>query len=443
MVDFRKRLDMSGALQGAFMNKRSFGPPPDSNPDAFSFTNSTGASISTLTTSNTITPTGYNVETTWSVGSGGQGSVAGGAYATSGTISPGQTLTVRATSSASYETATSHLVTIGAVTSTWSITTSAPAISYTTAGTFSFVVPTGVTSVNGVAIGGGGGGQGGGRSGMGPGGGGAQLSYTNNIAVTPGETLTVIVGAGGAGGAANNNSCYAIGGNAGNGENSSIRRGGTDLVMAKGGEGASGNNFGRGGGIFGDGVGFGRSAGGPGGRFYSGSEWAGGGGGAGGYSGQGGQGGSSTAYQTGVGKGEAPLSGGGGGAGGSAGGQTSSQSAGWFQSCQCGSQSLQYFNAGGGGGTGLGAIGANGTAASWNSSGPGTGGGGGSGGGTGGVNSGGLFGGGGGGGGYAETQYWDGQSITNTSRNASTGGAGGRGGVRITWNGKTFPSNSG
>jgi hypothetical protein len=73
----------------------------DSNPNAFSFTNSTGASISTLTTSNTITPIGYNVETTWSVGSGGQGSVAGGAYATSGTISPGQTLTVRATSSAS------------------------------------------------------------------------------------------------------------------------------------------------------------------------------------------------------------------------------------------------------------------------------------------------------------------------------------------------------
>ena len=28
MVDFREWLDMSGALQGVFMNHRSFGPPP-------------------------------------------------------------------------------------------------------------------------------------------------------------------------------------------------------------------------------------------------------------------------------------------------------------------------------------------------------------------------------------------------------------------------------
>ena len=72
-------------------------------------------------------------------------------------------------------------------------------VSYTVPGTYYWTCPEGVTSVSAVAIGGGGGGTswyGGSQSGTGGGGGG--LGYRNNIAVTPGNTYTVVVGAGGA-----------------------------------------------------------------------------------------------------------------------------------------------------------------------------------------------------------------------------------------------------
>jgi hypothetical protein len=73
---------------------------------------------------------------------------------------------------------------------------------FTTAGTFSFVVPAGVTEIDAYNQGGGGGG-GNGNSGSykGASGGSGKVGangYLNNIPVTPGETLTVIVGAGGA-----------------------------------------------------------------------------------------------------------------------------------------------------------------------------------------------------------------------------------------------------
>jgi hypothetical protein len=77
----------------------------DLDPNAFGFNNVSGANLSTLTTSNTITPTGYDAPTAWSVSNGGTASINGGSYASSGTISPGQTITVRGTSSASYSTA--------------------------------------------------------------------------------------------------------------------------------------------------------------------------------------------------------------------------------------------------------------------------------------------------------------------------------------------------
>ena len=72
-------------------------------------------------------------------------------------------------------------------------------VEYTTPGTYYFIVPAGVTSVCGVAVGGGSGGPSGSRYGAGSGGG---LAYKNNISVTPGARLRVVVGAGGAGGAA-------------------------------------------------------------------------------------------------------------------------------------------------------------------------------------------------------------------------------------------------
>jgi len=63
-------------------------------------------------------------------------------------------------------------------------------VAYTTAGTYSWVAPAGVTSVSVVAVGTGGGSYGGAVSG---GGGGAGLGYKNNYPVTPGSSYTVVV----------------------------------------------------------------------------------------------------------------------------------------------------------------------------------------------------------------------------------------------------------
>ena len=135
------------------------GGAPDTNPDAFSFTNATGIEPSTLTTSNTITPVGYAAQAIWSVTNGGTASINGGAYASSGTISPGQTITVRGTSSSSYSTTVSFVVSIGTTQSTWGVTTRAQPTeaSYTTPGTYSFIVPSFVTSVSVVCVAAGGG----------------------------------------------------------------------------------------------------------------------------------------------------------------------------------------------------------------------------------------------------------------------------------------------
>ena len=68
---------------------------------------------------------------------------------------------------------------------------------YATPGTYTWVAPTGVTSVCAVCVGGGG--AGGSAPNGGAGGGGGALGYKNNIAVTPGQLYTVVVGAGGVG----------------------------------------------------------------------------------------------------------------------------------------------------------------------------------------------------------------------------------------------------
>ncbi len=78
---------------------------------------------------------------------------------------------------------------------------------FTTAGTYSWVAPSGVTSISVVTVGGGGSGAAGvgdpgqpffGLPAIG-GGGGGSLQWQNNIPVTPGNSYTVVVGAGGTG----------------------------------------------------------------------------------------------------------------------------------------------------------------------------------------------------------------------------------------------------
>lgn len=179
-------------------------------------------------------------------------------------------------------------------------------LSLAVSGTYSLVVPTGVTSIAAIAIGAGGGGGGvsAAATASGAGGGGGALSYSNAIAVTAGETLTVVVGASGTAGA-------NTGTAGGDGGDSYIRRSATDLLLAKGGSGGLGNTAaltggGGAGGVAASGVGDTKSTGGAGGGRAT-NDRGGGGGGAAGYSGTGGAGGTSTTV---------PTAGAGGGGGG-------------------------------------------------------------------------------------------------------------------------------
>lgn len=168
-------------------------------------------------------------------------------------------------------------------------------VSYTTPGTYSWTAPAGITSVSVIAVGGGG--AGGAAFWSGGGGGGGGLGWKNNIPVTPGQSYTVVVGAGGVAvtaaaggqGTAGGNSFFintstvaGLGGAAGAGSSSNdnlVYAGGTGGTYV----GDGGGNGGNGGSSSGDTAGGGGGAGG-----YS---EAGGNGGAGSYSGTGGRGG--------------------------------------------------------------------------------------------------------------------------------------------------------
>jgi len=251
---------------------------------------------------------------------------------------------------------------------------------FTTAGTYSWVAPSGVTSVSVVAVGGGGAaiGQKCGFCG-GVGGGGGGLGYKNNYAVTPGSSYTTVVGAKGS----------SLSGNAGDSYFVSV-------CVVKGGGGGNPYDIGplyqrgEGGTKTGDGGGNGGAGG------TSGSGGCGGGGGAGGYAGNGGQAISSH------GEGLCGYAGSGGGGGGAAGQK-------------------------GGGGVGIlgqGASGAGGNAFTCRA---GRGGSGGGNGGTPSEKSGGLYGGGSGSGSLGDHVV---------------AGCGSQGAVRIIWPGNTrfFPS---
>jgi hypothetical protein len=138
-------------------------------------------------------------------------------------------------------------------------------------GTHEFVVPDFCTSLSAVCVGGGGGGY----TNTTYGGGGGGLGWKNNIPVTPGETCTVVVGAGG--NSATGGNSYLL----------TASMGGTPTVMGYG--GARGNSSGASGGNF---VGDGGGRGGRGGTMagYGAGTGSAGGGGAGGYSGYGGNG---------------------------------------------------------------------------------------------------------------------------------------------------------
>ena len=95
----------------------------DTTPDAFSFTDQTDVSLSVVVESNEITVAGIDSAASIII-TGGEYSVNGGAYTSaSGTINNGNTVKVRHTSSATVNTSTDTMLTIGGVSDTFTSTT--------------------------------------------------------------------------------------------------------------------------------------------------------------------------------------------------------------------------------------------------------------------------------------------------------------------------------
>jgi hypothetical protein len=98
----------------------------DTEPDAFSFTDVTGAVLSTVYTSAAITVGGIDAAAAITVTGGTYDINASGAFTSdAGTVENGDTVRARGTSSGSYETAVNVAVTIGGVSDTFTITTQA------------------------------------------------------------------------------------------------------------------------------------------------------------------------------------------------------------------------------------------------------------------------------------------------------------------------------
>lgn len=258
---------------------------------------------------------------------------------------------------------------------------------FTTPGSYTFVVPPGVEQVSAVVVGGGGqAGRSGSNVGAGGGGGGG-LSY-GTFSVTPGESITVQVGAGGDGGSSTG----------GSGGDSFVSRGSTQLLLGGGGAGGLRSTSSAAGGAGGSSGGTERDGGGLGGRGGGGrnNNCGGAGGGAGGYSGNGGNGAS----------GNSPSGGTSGSGGAGAGGSSNSGQAfggGGVGILGSGESGIYNTNSGGQGGS----FGANGLT----------------------DRTAGLFGGGGG---------------AEEDDTPSNGAPGAQGAVRIIWGeGRQYPFNAG
>ena len=191
---------------------------------------------------------------------------------------------------------------------------------YTTSGSYSWVAPSGVTSISAVAVGGGGNFSGSSSTISGGGGG---LGYKNNYSVTPGNSYTVVVGVKGPDNGSGGDSYFV-----------------DTSTLKGGGQGGSPNI---GGGYTGDGGG----NGGNGGAYVS--YGRGGAGGAGGYSGAGGNGGNGGSLS-----GQAGSAGQGGGGGGSGGGQGS-----WIGIASGGGGGVGILGQGSNGAGGTGSSGSN------------------------------------------------------------------------------------
>jgi hypothetical protein len=250
----------------------------DDTPNAFAFTDVTGQRLAAVITSNTLTITGIGpAPVSVSVTGAGspQISINGGAWATNGSISNGQTLAIRLTSASTSNTARSATVTVGTVSDTWSVTTAtvtAGSQNFTTAGTHSFTVPHHQTLTVQV-WGAGGGGAGCSTYTEVQGGNGGSSSWNGAVVANGGARAST--SAGGAGGTASGGTTNTTG-QAGSTHSSYGAKGGNGASGGAGGAQRTSNGNGNGGSAPG--------GGGGGARFVSRGSCNGDGGGGGGYS---------------------------------------------------------------------------------------------------------------------------------------------------------------
>ena len=95
----------------------------DTTPNAFTFTDQTGVAVSTEVTSAAITVAGIDAAAAISI-TGGTYQIGSGTFTNSaGTVTTGQTVKVKHTSSSSNSTATNTVLTIGGVSDTFTSTT--------------------------------------------------------------------------------------------------------------------------------------------------------------------------------------------------------------------------------------------------------------------------------------------------------------------------------
>lgn len=112
-----------GHYPDGYFPEADAGGGTDTTPDAFSFSDQTGVPTSSIVTSGAITVTGIDAVTPVSI-TGGEYSIDGGAWTSAGgSVTNGQQIQVRHTSSASYATATDTVLDVGGVTDTFTSTT--------------------------------------------------------------------------------------------------------------------------------------------------------------------------------------------------------------------------------------------------------------------------------------------------------------------------------
>ena len=102
----------------------SGGNTPDTTPNAFSFIDQTGVARNSTIESNPITVSGINAPASISISSNGEFSINGGTYTNiTGTVTNGDNLTVRQTSSPNFSETISSTLTIGGISDSFDVTT--------------------------------------------------------------------------------------------------------------------------------------------------------------------------------------------------------------------------------------------------------------------------------------------------------------------------------